>query len=225
MSFFDPAALPFAVALLLVVLLVGAEVLGALVGLLPSAMLDSALPDVDTDVDSGDVSGVDGPVPHAPGSFARFLSWLSIGKVPALIVLIVFLAAFGLIGLLLLSIANSLAGVSVPMILSVPVAAAAALFPTRWSGGLLGRIFKGAREVVPSADDFVGRVATVTGGRAKVGLPAEAKLSGGVGQTHYVRVEPETDGVFEPGSVVLLTRRVSSVYKAIPNPSNHLNVQ
>ena len=65
-----------------------------------------------------------------------------------------------------------------------------------------------------SSSDFLGKVAVITLGTARAGMPAEAKLHDAHGNTHYVRVEPlRPDDSFPTGTAVLLKTRENSVYK------------
>ena len=76
-----------------------------------SDVLDAMLPEIDLDVDfDADIS---------PSTFSRLLGWLRIGRVPVLMLLVVFLTAFGLIGLVLQSFAHGLLGNYMPAIVAV----------------------------------------------------------------------------------------------------------
>ena len=69
-----------------------------------------------------------------------------------------------------------------------------------------------------SEKTFIGRIAVVTLGKARVGSPAQAKLRDQHGQTHYVMVEPDQPGEeFPAGTDVLLVRQVGAVFKSIRN--------
>ena len=50
-SFFSDATAPFAIALSLMLLIALMELIGALMGMAPSDMIDSMLPEIDTDLD------------------------------------------------------------------------------------------------------------------------------------------------------------------------------
>jgi hypothetical protein len=53
-------------------------------------------------------------------------------------------------------------------------------------------------------------------GKAKVGQPAEAKLSDRHGYTHYVLLEPDSHGeTFSEGEAVLIVSKKSNTYTAI----------
>lgn len=83
-ALFSSSVQPFGVAALILIGLVLLEVLGMLVALSPSHLLDQLLPDVS----------------HPEGDLAAdgFLDWLYIGRVPVLVLLILFLLGFSLTG-------------------------------------------------------------------------------------------------------------------------------
>lgn len=232
MDLLSPSAVPFSAALLLLGLLVAAEVIGALVGIMPSAAVDSALPDFDFDADidldleaaAGGPLDADAPqLGDTPGGLSRFLGWLSVGKVPVLVLMMAFLAAFGVIGLMVQSAATSMAGFALPMFLSVPAAFVGALYPTRWLGRGIAAIFPKEHTEAASSKSFIGRTAVITMGTAQRGLPAEAKLTDQYGQSHYIRVEPDNDEeTFEQGADVLVISKAGATYRIIQPTSEYL---
>ena len=94
--------LPFTVALSVMFGIAFLEGVTVLMGFALSGMLDTLLPDMDFDIEADLYSELEAPSP-----FSRLLSWLRVGKVPMLMLLIIFLTAFGLIGLALQSILHS----------------------------------------------------------------------------------------------------------------------
>lgn len=180
---------------------------------MPDFGIDADL-DLDIDADAG---------PAAPGGgqgvFIQFLGWLCIGKVPFLVLLVAFMTAFGLAGILLQSLTAGLFGTYLPALFASLAALFLALPPTRWLAlGLAHLIPKEETEAV-SSRSFVGRVATITHGIARRDIPAEAKLRDPHGQMHYVLVEPDADDdAFQPGTEVLLISQTSAIrFRAIPN--------
>jgi len=202
---------PFTVALIVMFAIAIAELVALLLGFGLSDAVDALLPDIDIDV------GVNA---DAGSAFTRLLGWLHIGKVPLLMILIVFLTAFGLIGLVLQTLAKGVTGyymsawfaVVPTMILAMPV--------VRVGAGALAVILPGDETDAVSADTFVGRTATITLGEARAGSPAEAKLTDEHGYTHYIMVEPDREDVsFEQGTTVLITENLGSVFKGIVSDS------
>ena len=236
-DFFEPATAPFAVALTLMVMIALIELVGALMGMAPSDMIDSMLPEVDVDADldlevdfsaDGSVSPLDTDAvsaPEAPGAgpLSQVLGWLCVGRVPVLVLLIAFLTAFGLSGFVIQGALSAVTGFTLPAALAALPALFAAIPATRWSGLTLSRIMPKEQTEAVSADSFIGRIAVITRGEARTNLPAEAKLTDPHGQAHYILVEPDIDGeTHGAGADVLIVRRQSSRYRVIANPNPHL---
>ena len=76
------ANLVFTAALVLIVLIALFEGLALLLGMGFSHILDTLLPDIHVDVDYPDIS-------THQGGLAKILGWMHVGRVPALIILIV----------------------------------------------------------------------------------------------------------------------------------------
>ena len=211
-----PENLPFAVALVVMLAISLIEGLGTILGLSPSALFDSVLPDFDLGVDV-DID-VDAPeLDVQPSGFTAVLGWLRFGQVPALILLIVFLTAFGLIGLGLQGVMAQTFGSILPASLASIVTFFVSLPVMRVGGGLLGRIMPQDETEAVSEDSFVGLIAVITLGTAKRGHPAQAKLRDAYGQVHYVLVEPDDEDSFDAQSEVLLVSRHGTVFRAIRN--------
>ncbi len=207
----------FSVALLVVLIIAALEGVGALFGAGLSNVLSSVLPDSDLPF------GVDAPDLDSPSSLGRILSWLRVGQVPVLILLIVFLVSFGIGGLIIQQLAMGAFGSLLPGALaSIP--ALALTFPAvRVFGGALNRIVPKDETSAVSPDSFVGRIAVLTLGQAERGCAAQAKVKDRHGQHHYIMVEPDNDGdVFQQGEKVLLVRRDSGSFFAIPNKNELL---
>lgn len=204
----------FLIALAVMLMIALLEGVASLLGAGLSGLLDSLIPEVDADVVDIDL---DATAPHPP-ALTRFLSWLRIGEVPVLMLLVVFLTAFGLIGLTMQSIVFGVAGVYLPQWIAAVPALFLSLPVVRVLGGLLAMILPKDETTAVYEASFVGRIATLTLGTAVRGSPAEAKLVDEHGQAHYVLVEPDAEGeAFERGTQVLITERRGAVFRAIRN--------
>ena len=230
-QFLAPENTPFAVALAIMVFLGFIEGMGMVIGLGISDLLDSMLPEVDIDADlepgsTPDISASDGvEIGHVDqvGPFTRMLSWLRVGRVPILILAVIFLLAFGLGGLILQGAASFLLGSPLPTILAVIPALFFGVGSMNVFGGLAEKIIPRDESSAVSHDSFVGRVATITLGTAKRGSSAEGRLHDQYQQAHYVMIEPDTQGeeLFQ-GDEVLIVRKEGSVFMAIANPNSAL---
>lgn len=183
---------PFVVALVLMLLIGVAEVAGLGSGLVP---------DFDADGAHGDAS---------------LLQWLNVGRVPFLMLLVIFLLGFGLVGLVGQRLVTAVFGGPAPWWLAAPLALAAATPTTRSASRLLARYLPTEETTAVDRDSLVGRMAVIVTGHAASGSPAQARARDVHGQPHYVMVEPDTpDETFEEGETVVLVRRSSATFFAI----------
>ncbi|MBI1684696.1 YqiJ family protein [Caulobacter hibisci] len=151
------------------------------------------------------------------------LGWLNVGRLPLLMVIVVFLFAFGTVGLVLQQLIAGVFRHPAPIWIAGPLATAVALPFTRVLGRLLARVLPGDETTAVSRETLVGRVATIVTGQAKVGSPAQARVRDAHGQAHYVMVEPDEDGeVFEQGTSVIIVRNAGARFLAIRNESDAL---
>jgi len=216
-----PQNLPFSVALALMIGIALLEGITAIFGAALSGILDALIPNFDVDIDSNlELLDVDA---HSPNALSRLLSWLRIGKVPVLILLVIFLTAFGLIGLGIQSLIHGMTSFYLPSyIVSIP-AVILALPVVRVFGGVIGTILPKDETDAVSQDSFIGRVASITIGNATVGSPAEAKIKDQHGTTHYIMVEPDDKSENYDASVsLLIIKKEGHIFKVIKNENNHL---
>jgi len=185
--FTSPETLPFGVALAVLVGLAIGEGIGAFVAASPSAWLDDLLPDRDLDHDGA----VDGP-----------LGWLHVGKVPLLVLLILFLFGFALCGYLVQMFARGVFGGFAPA----------------WIAVLPAIVPKDESSAV-SELSLIGRAGLVTAGTARSGLAAQVRVRDALGRAHYLMVEPDLpDDTFPEGTAVLIVKKVGAIYRGIRNP-------
>jgi hypothetical protein len=148
------------------------------------------------------------------------LGWLHVGRAPILVLVIIFLMAFAIGGLLLQWAVASLVGRALPALVASAVAVASALPVVRGLGGLIARYVPKDETSAVSEDTYIGRLARITAETATVGRPGQAKLTDEHGQPHYLLIEPDApDTTFSRGDVVLVVSRASgSLFRAIHNP-------
>ena len=233
-QFFAAESEPFAVALTIMVLLGFIEGMGMVLGLGVSEFIDGFLPDfdvdagVDADLDADIEGGLGGhavevgPVDQI-GPFTRMLSWLRVGRVPILILAVIFLLAFGLGGLILQTIVAGVFGRGLPSLIAVIPAFFFGIGSMNVLGGLAEKVIPRDETSAVSQDTFVGRVATITLGTARQGSSAEARLRDQYQQAHYVMLEPDVEGEeLHQGEEVLIVRKEGSTYRAIKTSNSAL---
>jgi membrane protein implicated in regulation of membrane protease activity len=182
-----PENLPFSVALLVMLLIGLVEAVGLGAG---AVHLDA-----DADMDGG----------------GDLLGWLGVGQVPLLMLLVVFLAVFGLAGIAIQQMAGPLS-----LWIAAPAAVAAALPLTAVGARGLARIMPQDETTAVSLDSLVGRRGTITVGAARAGSPAQARVRDAYGQPHYVMVEPhDAAHPIGEGETVLLVRRDGNLFTGL----------
>ncbi len=217
---------PFSVALGLMFSITLLEVVTTLIGVGFSQILEGLMPDIDTpdfdvDVDMDMDADMDADMEiSTPSAFIHFLGWIKVRGVPMLMVLLAFLTVFSLTGFFIQGAVKSILSFYLPWYLAVIPALAVTLPCVRQISLILAKfVVKDETEVV-STKTFIGKIAVITLGTAKTGLPAEAKLTDKFGTIHYVRVEPDIDDKeLEQGTEVLLVKKEEHIFKAIKNPN------
>ncbi len=196
---------PFTVATFLMLLIAIVEGIAMVVGANISETLQHVLPD---------------PWDNIHGPFDKLLGWLYVGRVPMLVLLVLFLAGFALTGFALNLVAHRFLGMWAPLLVSVPAAFFATLPIVRIFGAGLARLIPQDQTYAVSFESLIGRGATLVNGTARQGYPAQARVPNEHGQNLYVMVEPEIEGMtFQSGERVLLTKQISgSRFACVVNP-------
>ncbi|KPN71678.1 YqiJ family protein [Neisseria sp. 83E34] len=207
----------FGIAIMLMVLLGVVETLSLVFGGI-SNWVDGLLPDSLTEPTHAEI-GLDGA---DAGALVRFLSWLYVGKIPLLMLMVVFLAVFGLLGYILQACLKNFVGFYLNGFLAAGAVWFASLPVVRVVGGRLYKIMPKDETTAVEQKSLVGRVGVVVLGEARHGSPAEVRVKDGFGQQHYVMAEPDNGGVLQQGEAVLLVSLEGNTFKAIANPSGSL---
>jgi len=198
--FMAPQTMPFGVALLIMVGLGIIEGIGLLTALSPSEIFDQYL-----ELDHPDI---DGP-----------LGWLHVGKVPLLVLFILFLLGFSISGYAIQMFCIGLLGTYVPAILAAAPAGFIGFFTVRTMGGVLARIIPKDETAAVSEQTLIGRAGVVVTGTARQGMAAQVKVRDQYGNYHYLMVAPDEAGVeFEQGTEVLIVKKQGATYLGIKNP-------
>ena len=207
----------FGIAIALMVLLGVLEVISMLAGGI-SDWLDNLLPDSLTETAHAEVE-LD--VADA-GIFVRFLSWLYVGRIPVLMLMVVFLAVYGLTGYLFQTAFATVFGSYLNGTLAAVIVWFLSLPLVRVTASGLYKIMPKDETTAVSQESLIGRVGTVVLGEARVGNAAQVRVKDAYGQQHYVMVEPDSEDVLKQGDAVLLVSLDRNTFKAILNPSGSL---
>ena len=202
--FTAPETVPFGVAFAVIVGIAVIEGVGAFIAGSPSQWLEHLLPVSDVDGD-----GIaDGP-----------LGWLHIGKVPLLVLLILFLLGFALGGYAIQMVVKGVFGGYAPALFTSVPALLVGLSTVRGLGALLVHIIPRDETSSVSAETFIGRAGVLMGASASTGKAGQVRLRDAHGRSHYLMVEPDIDGeIFDEGVQVLIVKKVGATYRGIRNP-------
>lgn len=195
---------PFISALVLMLLIGVAELLGLGSGMVMAEGLDGMGGDVNVETPS-------------------LLSWINVGRLPLLMLIIVFLFSFGMTGLIGQRIVAVILTQPAPWFLAAPVALFVAMPVTRVFGQAVSKIMPRDETTAVSRDSLIGRVAVIVTGTASHDNAAQGRVRDEHGQAHYVMIEPDNAADrFEQGTSVLLVRQAGAKYFAIHNTSASL---
>lgn len=144
------------------------------------------------------------------------LSWLGVGRLPLLMLMVVFLGLFALVGLLGQQLSHDMLGSYLGAWLAVPAALLVALPLTGLAARVLARVLPRDETSAIELEALTGRAARIVTGQAAHGSPARARVEDRHGQAHYVMVEPSSPTEqFAEGEIVLLVRQEADRFLAI----------
>lgn len=199
--FLSSDALPFAVCAIILACLTGMEILCLLVGFSFSHVVEKAWP--------GDHAGLTG-----------LLSWLNVGGVPILILIMLLLGTFSIAGFVLQVIATAIVA-PLPVLVASVAAFFSALYITRSSSRVVARIVPRDESYVVHLSDFIGRSGEVTVGPLDQALPGRVRLKDQYGNWHLLRARAApNEKAIAIGTQVLLVDHVSDIFIAIPAPAD-----
>ncbi|MEO1024664.1 MAG: OB-fold-containig protein [Pseudomonadota bacterium] len=229
---------PFTIALALLFGLLALELIlallgGTLLGLGADADLDLDLdvdaPDLgDLDIDFGDAdpelfdfAEPETDVPTGDAIAAGPAAWLGMGKVPVLIWVAAVLLGFGVVGVVIQSVASGVFAPLPAMIAAIP-AGIAALWFARTFGAGFARVLPKTESTALSNRHLGRRTGVVTQGVARRGKPSEVRVTDRHGNTHYLRGEPlkDEDEISAGTEVLVLRHKREDGYRLVPLGGN-----
>lgn len=204
-----PQTTPFTIALVLMLLFFIIEVIALLFGgvndWVDTLLPESLNPHAEVSID----------INHT-GLFIHFLSWLYVGRIPLLMLIVLFLTIFGLLGFVLQTSLFRIIGFYLPVTLAVIMTWLLSLPLLRWSAMLLYKILPKDETTAINQSELVGRIGTVVIGKATKDTPAQIKVKDTHGQMHYVMAYADDDDLTQ-GETVLLVAQKEMYFVAIRN--------
>ena len=203
MTLFELYNLPFAIAILVLLVISVLQIVGI------GDLFDGGDADMDFDFDA-DGLGTGG------GLLEGAFSPLGLGRMPFLIWLMMLLALFATFGLVGQQAAISLIGDPLHNGLAGLLAGAAAVPVNGALSRPIGRLMPKDETTAVTLDSLVRRDAEVQIGTARQGSPARSKVIDRFGHPHFVMVEPhDPHAALTEGETVLLVRREGETFYAV----------
>ncbi|WEA24467.1 OB-fold-containig protein [Rhizobium binxianense] len=195
--FFAPECAPFAIAAAILAGLTAIEMLATVMGFSITELLGK--PDF-----------------HGHDGISGYLSWLNLGGVPLLILLMLTLGFFAIAGFAIQAVAGAF-WAPLPAFIAV-VPAIVVTFPlVRASSRTVARIVPHDETYVVDLDGFLGRTAEVSIGPLDQGLPGRVRVKDQHGNWHVLRARAaKGQEPLKIGIEVLLVDRTADVFIAIP---------
>ncbi len=200
----------FSVSLMIILLISIIEFISFFLGLGASIfqLSNSILPDSNFDLDNLDF--------EPSFVFAKLFGWIKFGKVPFLIIFIVYFFFFGSIGIFIQIIYNFYFNSFLPIFITLPLSIISAFLCTVFFNNLFVKYFSPSESSAVELETLVGREAIVLYGNAKKDYPAQGKVKDEFGRTHYVMIGPQADSdIFCQGERVVLVERKNNIFYAV----------
>ena len=185
-----PGYVPFVVAIGAMVAIGTLEALALLAGLTPTGHADHFLTAHLPGPHAAAAGALDAGEGGGAGIVGACLGWLHVGRVPLLMLLILFLTGFSIAGLLLQWLLATATAHLLPGAVAAALATLAAL-PFVRSRRPAGALFPAGRELGGVRVRFRRARRRITLGQASAEHPAGARLIDDHGRAHYIRVAPE----------------------------------
>lgn len=217
----------FTIAATVMLMIGGLELLSLLVGHSLSGLVDHFMPDalsgdlsVDLDLHANIHTDIDlnaHPDAHLPFT-VEFLSWFYIGKMPFLMVLVIFMMSFSTTGYLINEIMFGITEHRLSTWLGSLIAFLLCLFPMHFLSAVIYTIMPKDESEAISADDLIDRTGEILYGKLpqKTGESAEIKIevpidhNTGKNQNHFIVAQLIEDTEYTSKQVVITGRNPST---------------
>ena len=208
--FFADHNAPFLVALVVTLAIAVIETLSLVMGLGLADLVDDIMPDFDADTPE---------VEHSV--FVDALGWLNVGKVPFLVLLLLFLGCFTVVGYGFQLFMNGSLGILLPAIVAGPLALIPALPATRLASRAIAKILPREETYAVGDEEMIGRLAAVSLGPVTRRRHGKAKVTDAHGNIHFVRIRSaEKAKIYQINQEVLLVSHERGLFDVIAPPES-----
>lgn len=198
-----PYNAPYLTALILLLIIGGIELLALLTGMTILSHFDTAL---------GNLSAGD-------ALLGQGLDWLHIGRLPLLVLLVIFLGGFSITGLTGQHLSIWVMGEPASSMVMNTLATLVSISLVHYCGKVIIHYFPSCESEALSETSFIGQIAVITGPASQNGVPTTCRFTDKFGQIHYLLVEPEAGKELKHNERVLIIDQLSdSLFLAEKNP-------
>lgn len=201
-----PGLYPFTIAALVLAGLVLAELCSLFVGHSFMALL-------------GGHGHADGDAHGEAGALGAWMSWLNTGRVPLLVLIMIWLAMFAITGFALQAIATSfgpLLPTAVASIAALAVTLPVSKVITHWISHIIPR----DESAVISQAELIGLTGTVTLGPLDQGKPGKVRVRDAYKNIHVLRARAADGHHIAQGEIVLVVENKNGTFEVIPAPDD-----
>jgi membrane protein implicated in regulation of membrane protease activity len=203
--FLSPDVRPFSIAAVMIVFIIGIELVTMLVGFSMSEIVGKAIHFEHHQ--------------HHDAGHGGVMSWINVGGVPLLVLILLALGWFAIDGFIIQGIAR-LIWQPLPAIVAAPLAFAAALPLVRQGSRWLSNVIPRDETYVITQADLVGRVGEVMVGPLDQGLAGRVRVKDAHNNWHFVTARAASGSPDLPvGAHVLLVDLQQSDFLAIAAPA------
>lgn len=205
--FTEPANIVFSISLSLMLMFAALEFILLFLGGGSQSVFDQVFPEDPADLELRSKQD------HS--LIGKLLAWLYLDQLPLFIGLIIFLATYGLIGLITQSLIEHVTG----NLLSGWIISPACLFLcmplVQFNAKIAEKILPKLQHATLGTEELIGCKATILG-ETRLNAPAPAEVQDQFGRKHYILVVPASNETLQQGQAVVLIKKTRKGFQATP---------
>ncbi len=205
--FTEPANIVFSISLSLMLMFAALEFILLFLGGGSQSVFDQVFPEDPADLELRSKQD------HS--LIGKLLTWLYLDQLPLFIGLIIFLATYGLIGLITQSLIEHVTG----NLLSGWIISPACLFLcmplVQFNAKIAEKILPKLQHATLGTEELIGCKATILG-ETRLNAPAPAEVQDQFGRKHYILVVPASNETLQQGQAVVLIKKTRKGFQATP---------
>ena len=197
--FTEPANIVFSISLSLMLMFAALEFILLFLGGGSQSVFDQVFPEDPADLELRSKQD------HS--LIGKLLTWLYLDQLPLFIGLIIFLATYGLIGLITQSLLSGWIISPACLFLCMPL--------VQFNAKIAEKILPKLQHATLGTEELIGCKATILG-ETRLNAPAPAEVQDQFGRKHYILVVPASNETLQQGQAVVLIKKTRKGFQATP---------